>query len=418
MGLVKVKRTLQIDSADRDIVKYQTNGDFLVYLPRSYKNVTSLRLKGAQFKQIPFFKTDSQAIVWLDGKDPYGTGITPANNSNLTGSYRNKISNNTITFGGGTQIYNNGITSSSGQPRANWGASAADVITLFIVGTYKVSSTGTDELLYNDGPSSGRHLSVTLERSDTTSPYKVGIRARIRTITPPSTTNSTNVYTNPDTYVTYGKPQLIELVINNTDSAINDIGSNIMSASINSNELKSNSLASGFFTGQSALMYINLSKFDILHEILSFKNVLSLEKRQNIEKYLSTKWNLDMPVSHPVKNEIFEKDPYYFLIEIEGLNRCDETCVAGNKSSFTDKFFAKIPAVSNSDGLITYNDKNLQENINYYTPSIENLDRLHIKTRTHDQQNSDKFIAWSGDCTLTFEIEYMENELDVKTDEN
>jgi hypothetical protein len=43
------KRNFSVDSADRDVVKYFTNGDFVVYLPRVYENVISLRLQAAEF---------------------------------------------------------------------------------------------------------------------------------------------------------------------------------------------------------------------------------------------------------------------------------------------------------------------------------------------------------------------------------
>jgi hypothetical protein len=416
MGLVKVKKTFQIDSADRDIVKHQTNGDFIVYLPRSYKNVTSLRLKGAQFTQIPFFRTDSQLITWFDGKDPYNTGVTPATGSTIDQLTRGNKADNGVLLRNGVFTYNNGITGGS-NIRDNV-TYTFNSISIFLVATYSVSMTGISQIFYNSNPGSfptSKFLSVILQRSDTNSPGQVGIRNRIDT--PLST--STPVYTDPTTYLTYGRPQLIEIIVNDTSSAIADINANSVYVSVNSGDLNSSNVAPNLFDNVSTtITFIETPSGSILHEGIVFKDVISLEKRQNIEKYLSTKWNLDMPASHPVKNEILEKTPYYFLIEIEGLNRCDETCVGGNKSSFTDKYFAKIPAVANSDGIITYNDKNLQENINYYTPPIENLDRLHVKTRTHDQQNSDKFLAWSGDCNLTFEIEYMENELDVKTDEN
>jgi len=47
-----VKKTIHIDSADRDTTKYFTNGDFWVYLPRTYHNIVSIRLKDAQFPQL------------------------------------------------------------------------------------------------------------------------------------------------------------------------------------------------------------------------------------------------------------------------------------------------------------------------------------------------------------------------------
>ena len=45
-----VKKFLVIDSGDRDLIKFPRNGDFVVYLPRVYENVVSLRLVGAEFQ--------------------------------------------------------------------------------------------------------------------------------------------------------------------------------------------------------------------------------------------------------------------------------------------------------------------------------------------------------------------------------
>lgn len=53
--LKTVKKMLNIDSGDRDLVKYPAgvgkkgNGDFVVYLPRVYENVVSIRLVAAEF---------------------------------------------------------------------------------------------------------------------------------------------------------------------------------------------------------------------------------------------------------------------------------------------------------------------------------------------------------------------------------
>jgi len=51
--LKTVKKTLLIDSSDRDTAKYASNGDFVVYLPRVYENVVSLRLKSAELPAGP-----------------------------------------------------------------------------------------------------------------------------------------------------------------------------------------------------------------------------------------------------------------------------------------------------------------------------------------------------------------------------
>jgi hypothetical protein len=44
-----VKKMVTIDSADRDTSKYYTNGEFVIYLPRQYQNVVSLRLMSGEF---------------------------------------------------------------------------------------------------------------------------------------------------------------------------------------------------------------------------------------------------------------------------------------------------------------------------------------------------------------------------------
>ena len=130
--------------------------------------------------------------------------------------------------------------------------------------------------------------------------------------------------------------------------------------------------------------------------------------------------------------------PSYFLIDIEGLNKGDECSKLANKSTYPDGYFALIPVVPTNGGngtygsgpvaptcLIQYNDKTYQDNIGRYTPPIENLDRLHIRTRLHSQQGNRGFIYWTNDSAvpnsnttgicdyqLTFEIEYLENGFD------
>ena len=47
--LKTVKKKVSIDSGDRDVTKYAQNGDFVVYLPRVYENVVSIRVVSATF---------------------------------------------------------------------------------------------------------------------------------------------------------------------------------------------------------------------------------------------------------------------------------------------------------------------------------------------------------------------------------
>lgn len=55
--LKTVKKMLVIDSGDRDVQKYPDNGDMVVYLPRVYENVVSIRLAGAEFPASPTTKS-------------------------------------------------------------------------------------------------------------------------------------------------------------------------------------------------------------------------------------------------------------------------------------------------------------------------------------------------------------------------
>jgi len=123
---------------------------------------------------------------------------------------------------------------------------------------------------------------------------------------------------------------------------------------------------------------------------------------------------------------------YYFLIDIEGLNKSDESVVGSSKSSFPDGFFAKIPALTTGYGtvnFIEYNDHSGQDNIARYSPPMGKLDRLHIRTRLHSQQGNQGFIYWTtggssatsggggstqkgAEFSLTLELEYLDNTFD------
>jgi hypothetical protein len=115
---------------------------------------------------------------------------------------------------------------------------------------------------------------------------------------------------------------------------------------------------------------------------------------------------------------------YYFLIDIEGLNKTDECSVQAERSAYADSYFAKIPSIANCD-FIQYNDNSCQENIAHFTPAISKLDRLHIRTRLHSQQGNKGFIYWTNDrnyasgsnvrgseFSLSFEVEYLDNVFD------
>ena len=125
---------------------------------------------------------------------------------------------------------------------------------------------------------------------------------------------------------------------------------------------------------------------------------------------------------------------YYFLVELEGLNKTDETAVAAQRSTFVNSYFAKIPislytcaTTSTAVSFIEYNDHTNQDNVARFTPPLEKLDRLRVKTRLHSQQDGSGFMYWTSDGAvgatsnvvtvpanfcLCLEIEYLENVFD------
>jgi hypothetical protein len=123
--------------------------------------------------------------------------------------------------------------------------------------------------------------------------------------------------------------------------------------------------------------------------------------------------------------------PHYFIIELQGLNKSDETVVNAQRSTFPDNFFARIPNIlsqnAESGYFISYNDNSEEENKAIYSPSLGKLDRLHIVTRLHNQQNNSGFIYWTStgevadgtiekaagsNYSIVLELEMLENGFD------
>lgn len=138
----------------------------------------------------------------------------------------------------------------------------------------------------------------------------------------------------------------------------------------------------------------------------------------------------NIPSATYVSDTVLTAPAPYFLITLEGLNKTDELAINANRSTYSDGFFAKIPATTTTYGastFINYNDHSALENIAAYSPPIENLDRLRITTRLHSQQDKSGFLYWTtdgavaaaaaagtnlgtgADFNMTLEIEYMDN---------
>lgn len=109
---------------------------------------------------------------------------------------------------------------------------------------------------------------------------------------------------------------------------------------------------------------------------------------------------------------------YSIFLDIENLNRADETSPRHQRSSFTDSTFAKFQLPTVLTETILHNESSSIHNETYYTPPLGKLDRLHLVLRTHQQKATPGFIYSSGwkasalEYGLTLEIETLENSFD------
>ena len=403
MGLTKVKKTFQIDSADRDTTKYSTNGDCVVYLPRVYENVSSLRLKGGEFTKsfvnsasIP--TTIGGLALWLDAADSSSIVL---NGSNVI-QWKDKSGNRNHASGSAypTYVANSNVVSFDGTQYLDSPMSVGPNYTFFTVA--RITNTGSRRIVNGGGSTSDKYFTIA---NLGTSMYVATLSGNGADWNNAAAVNTTNT------------------VNSNVTSMITAVNSNgTMSPYYNGASQDTRNGTNPGFTGLNSGGAYTDNAFKTLQcmsgyicEIIAYSNALTDPQRRQIELYLSRKWG----IQSATPSDTLFNSLYYFLIELEGLNKSDETRVGGDKSSFIDKYFAKIPMNINSSNILTYNDKNFQENIANYTPSIEKLDRLHIKLRTHSQQDGSGFIYFGNDYNLTFEIEYLENQLDdVKIDEN
>jgi hypothetical protein len=102
-----VKKVITIDSRDRDPTKYvkvnggasvSDPGDYVVYLPRVYENVVSIRLKSAIIRAPESTNfTDNYILLSLEGLDKIDETATGAQRSGLVDNAFAKIANPNFT---------------------------------------------------------------------------------------------------------------------------------------------------------------------------------------------------------------------------------------------------------------------------------------------------------------------------------
>ena len=106
-------------------------------------------------------------------------------------------------------------------------------------------------------------------------------------------------------------------------------------------------------------------------------------------------------------------DPSYFFLELEGLNKADETSQLADRSAATNSVFAKFQ-VANTTDRVQYNESSGAHQDFYYQPAISKLDRLHVTIRLHGMKRS-QYMYWNttgANFSFTLELETLENSFD------
>ena len=104
-------------------------------------------------------------------------------------------------------------------------------------------------------------------------------------------------------------------------------------------------------------------------------------------------------------------NPNYFFLELEGLNKDDETSQSADRSASTGSVFAKFQ-VPNSTERVQYNENSGATKCSYYQPALSKLDRLHVTTRLHGMKRN-QYIYWPGlEYSFSLELETLENSFD------
>ena len=120
------------------------------------------------------------------------------------------------------------------------------------------------------------------------------------------------------------------------------------------------------------------------------------------------------PASSPyVVTGLFAVNPFpttYILMDIENMNKIDETSLDDRKAWKINGAFAKIPMDGNSGDFIFITDTAAyQLNRAVYSPPISKLTHLIIKFRLHDG----RIIDFNGiEHSFTLEIEMLDNNFD------
>ena len=154
-----------------------------------------------------------------------------------------------------------------------------------------------------------------------------------------------------------------------------------------------------------------------LGAILGFnKETVSSKKESNKNnfKYDNTEWiSNDENIIEPLK--AVDLDEYQNIyIEIDKLNKSDEIKpyivdkINNTNSGIMNSFFAKVPILKNEQNQSINTKDFCIEDVSYFQPPLENINKLKIKIRYHNGLLVD---LQNYNISMTFEINQIRNEI-------
>ena len=301
--------------------------------------------------------------LWMDGADPAGTGTPPATGSTVT-TWVDKSSNtsSTPTFSG-TATYNNGVVFSSSSVSGTFISAPANAIyTSFGVIS---ATTPTNGVFSLRNPVNNDEIRVFCIIGNTNAFQKANA---------PGGSWATILYNST--------PFPLRNTLTTSSNTTSNIG-----LTINGNTTSSNVSGTAYTLSTCSNWSIGWNTATI-SEVILYNSVLSMDQRQQVEKYLAWKWKVPskLPTTHigykgpPVA---FGKVPYYTAFSPLSIPTCalwldaaDSTTVTGTTTvtAWSDKSGNGRPVTITSApsyGTTTQNKlKTLAFNNNQVTTSI------------------------------------------------
>ena len=317
----------------------------------------------------PTGTSNSTPSLWLDGKDPYGTGVTPSNGTIIT-SWKDKSGKGNTGLAAGVVTYSNGIVLTGSQYFTTTYTCGAPYETIFVVFSMANSNTSGLSSLVDTTTTGGRSFGISTQTSSnyTTLGNRSGVQA-----------------SNTQWAVFSNTVSLAECIY--TSSNINFFLNGTTGSSITSNyTVVSGTTLIG--SGSS----INNSFNGTIYEIMVYNTVIPLALRQQIENYLTAKWNI-MPAAPSLQLWLDGADPNgNGILPETGTNILLWADKSGNgrNASASNRTVSPTYPTYSTNGILLYSNQNFT--IPY--PGTHSTESIFILANT---TSNSVFFKVSGD---------------------